>query len=114
MSASPASTRRWRRSTVRLVVRWDTGQQGRDDVATTLGAGGLFVATPSPPVRGTAIRLRFRLRVEDPYFETTARVVFSHTPSPGIARGSPGMGLELVDPGVVSRLAAILQTWPER
>lgn len=114
MSGSvPPAARRWRRRTVRLGVRWGDGRVLRDDVATTLGAGGLFVATPAPPERGTRVHLRFRLRGTDPYIEAVARVVFAHLPEPSSERGSPGMGLELIDPAIVSRLAQILEDLPE-
>ncbi|MDH5566906.1 MAG: hypothetical protein OEY15_09595, partial [Myxococcales bacterium] len=57
----PRHTRRYRRRTVRVRVEYEAAQGRRGATATTLGAGGMFVATQEPlPVRALTV-LRFRV-----------------------------------------------------
>ncbi len=108
MSANAPAQRRWRRRTVRITVRWDAAGDEREDLATTLGAGGLFIDTPVPLPRDARLRVRFRLAHSSEEIDAPARVVFVHRPAEGSGRGKPGMGIEFVESSVVSRLARLL------
>ena len=113
MSTSAPPLRRWRRRTVRLRVRWRDGETIREDFATTLGAGGLFVDTAEPPPRDTRLLVSFALGDSVEAIEAPARVVFVHEPAGAAGRGKPGMGIEFTDASVVSRLARLLGDRPE-
>lgn len=79
-------------------------------MATTLGAGGLFVQTDRPLPRGTRVSVRFRLVDGGEELVLAARVVFAQEPRHG---ASAGMGLELTDSVAVARLAHALEALPE-
>ena len=66
--APPRPKRRFRRSTVRIRVDY-AGPTGatRTDLATTLGAGGLFSATDDPLPVGTPVSLRFSIGAQPPH-----------------------------------------------
>jgi uncharacterized protein (TIGR02266 family) len=104
------STRRFRRRTVRIAVRFAVHAEEREATATTLGAGGLFVQTDRPLPRGTRLVVRFSLPGGSEAFELTARVVFAQEPG---ASGSAGMGLEFTDAHAVARVAHALEALPE-
>ena len=106
-------TRRYPRLTLRVEVKL-TLADGRElkRVATTLGAGGLFVANDSQFARGTPLRVCFRLPGESTFLRLAARVAWcSETAT---SEGSCGLGLEFADPEARSQLAAILEDWAKR
>lgn len=106
----PPATRRFRRRTVRIAVRFAVHDEEREATATTLGAGGLFVQTGRPLPRGTRLAVRFHLPGSDEIFALAARVVFAQEPS---GSGSAGMGLEFTDAVAVARLAHALEALPD-
>lgn len=98
--------RRHRRRTVRVQVAYEAGGGVHQGLATTLGAGGLFLQTDQGLARGTELVARFRLRDGGAIHEIDARVVWGQAP------GSPaaGCGLEFTDPVAAARLAHELES----
>ena len=94
--------RRFRRSTVRIRVDYQTSSGTRSDTATTLGIGGLFISTLDPLPIGTIVSLRFRL-AGSPHHELEGRVVWCH--GERSVRRTCGMGVEFARDGSTSRLA---------
>jgi len=94
--------RRHRRRTVRVQVAYEAGGGVHKGVATTLGAGGLFLQTDQGLARGTELVARFRLHDGGALHEIDARVVW----------GQPagGCGLEFTDPVAAARLAHELES----
>lgn len=94
--------RRYRRLTVRVVVEYTADDGLRTDLATTLGAGGLFIAADPPLAETLPIKVRFRLPGEETLWEIEGRVAWAdHT----------GMGIEFVDRQAIARLARALERW---
>jgi uncharacterized protein (TIGR02266 family) len=81
-------------------------------VATTLGAGGLFVPTYAPLPPRTPVSVRFRLPGDEAELRFQAHVAWSK--AAGGAGGTPGMGLEFDDADARAELAALLERWAER
>ncbi|MDJ0786553.1 MAG: PilZ domain-containing protein, partial [Myxococcota bacterium] len=84
--------RRFPRITTRVLVDYVADGRLRRDYATTLGAGGLFVATNEPLRSGETTRVRFRVPKTERLVEVDARVVWSHGEQDA-GSGSTGMGL---------------------
>lgn len=112
-AASTPPMRRWRRRTVRLTVRWNVGDAVHEDLATTLGAGGLFIDTAEPLPRDARLLVSFAFGDSPEPIDAPARVVFVHRPAGAAGRGRPGMGIEFTDASIVSRLARLLGDRPE-
>jgi len=113
----PRPQRRYRRLTLRLDVSYLAEESGAvaSAVATTLGAGGLFIPTEHPLHPGEAVRVRFRLPWGGPAFELAARVVWAnHASTPGVPPSGRGMGIAFRDPAAQRRLAAALSDAAER
>ncbi len=104
--------RRFPRLTLRVDIVIETLDGREDAVATTLGAGGLFVATDRPLPTDTPVVVRFRLPGEDELLAFDAHVAWSAPAGPDVA--SPGMGLEFEDADARSRHAARLESWAQR
>ncbi len=80
----------------------------RRETATTLGAGGLFIATDDPLAPREILRLRLQLPGSDQVHEIPGRVVWCKRPQdPGDF--SPGMGVEFTDRAAAGRLARELE-----
>ena len=107
----PASrpVRRHRRRTVRVEVDLFTSVGPRRAVATTLGAGGLFVATDAPLPPGARLQVAFRLPEDGVCRRIDARVVWALAPADAGEGRSPGMGLAFTDPAQVASLAHALE-----
>jgi len=106
--------RRYRRLTVRLDVSWRVENDGRVGaaLATTLGAGGLFIATESPLAPGTQLRVRLRLPGGHGDHELAGRVVWANAPStPGVPPSGRGMGISFSDRNAQARLAHDLERY---
>ena len=102
-------TRRYRRRTVRVEVEYIGETGARTETATTLGAGGLFIESGSPPKTGSVLELRFRLPGSDVWHEIPGRVVWTRRPGdPG--RHAPGMGIQFTDQPAIALLAHELET----
>ena len=102
-------TRRYRRRTIRILVEYLCDSGTRSETATTLGAGGLFIESDTPPSEGTVLMLRFQTSPEGVKHEIEGRIVWSR----GIAAGhpgTPGMGIEFTDRRAISELAEELET----
>ena len=69
--------------TVRLTAVYEHGGETREAVATTLGAGGLFVASDDPPPQGAVLEVRFQVPGGTRELRPDARVVWTHAPSDG-------------------------------
>ena len=112
MSPTPgrrrSGVREHRRRTVRVLVEYVAGGVLCSDPATTLGAGGLFIATESALPEGTSLKMRFRLPGGSREHEIEGRVVWSHEPAAGGAP-APGMGVAFTDPIAAEQLALELE-----
>lgn len=104
----PAPRRRYRRMTVRIHAVFEYAGAQREAMATTLGAGGLFVATDDPPPCASALRVRFRVPGGDRDYALAARVIWTHRPGDPGSQGH-GMGLAFTNPADVASLAAELE-----
>lgn len=115
----PRPQRRYPRLTLRVEVELETAAGRTRAVATTLGAGGLFVADDAPWFPGTPVTVRFRLPGDtgdadaesggdDGELRLDARVAWSHEAGES---ASPGMGLEFVDADARADLARRLERW---
>jgi uncharacterized protein (TIGR02266 family) len=108
-SAKP--NRRYPRLTLRVEVEIEAPGHREAATATTLGAGGLFVATSTPMRRHTPLVVRFRLPGEDSELCLDAHVAWCKDPG---SEGAPGLGLAFDDPDSRSALATLLERWAER
>ena len=109
MAAPARRRRRYRRRTVRVQVEYTSETGPCRAVATTLGAGGLFVATESPLPRDTALTLRFRLlRGGRLNHAIEGRVVWSRKPGDAGSH-APGMGIQFTDRAAAQQLARELE-----
>jgi Tfp pilus assembly protein PilZ len=79
-------------------------------MATTLGAGGLFIATDEPLDEGETLTVRFRLGSGAFRHEIRARVAWTNHPA-GSRPGARGMGIEFADPKAAAQLAVELEGW---
>jgi Tfp pilus assembly protein PilZ len=77
--------------------------------ATTLGAGGLFVAIDEPLDTHTPVFVRFRLPGDDAQLAFRAHVAWRRPAS----AGPSGMGLAFDDPEARADFAAQLEAWAE-
>ncbi len=87
--------RRHRRRTVRIQIDYRSEEGLCRGSATTLGAGGLFIATQQTLPRGCALRICFRLPGSELRHEISGQVVWS-TPR-GASLHTPGMGIAFTD-----------------
>jgi uncharacterized protein (TIGR02266 family) len=94
--------------TVRIRARYEHAGSEHEAVATTLGAGGLFVATDDPPETGSLLRIRFRVPGASREHALAARVVWTHRAGDPGAQGH-GMGLSFTSPADVAAVAADLE-----
>ena len=104
--------RRYPRLTIRVDVVVETLSGPVEAVATTLGAGGLFVASDAPLPPRTPLVVRFRLPGEEESLSFDARVAWSAPPGDGLT--TPGMGLEFDDLDARAEHAARLERWAAR
>jgi uncharacterized protein (TIGR02266 family) len=103
-------SRRFPRMTVRIEVDYRTPSGKERNYATTLGAGGLFIAAPSPPSIGTRLAMRFQLSEGKPQHEIEGRVTWSCSAEMARENGSsPGFGVQFSDPLATSSLARELE-----
>ena len=102
--------RRYRRMTVRLQAVYLHQGVEREAIATTLGAGGLFVATDEPPAKGSTLRIRFRLPGGVREHELDARVVWAHRPGDPGTQGH-GMGIQFTNAAQSAMLATELDAF---
>lgn len=105
-----ARRRRYRRMTVRLRAVYLHGGVEREVVATTLGAGGLFVASDEPLARGATLKIRFQLPGGVREHELDARVVWTHRPGDPGGQGH-GMGLAFTNAAQCATLATELDAF---
>ena len=103
------SMRRYRRRTVRVFVEHASEVSGpRCEVATTLGAGGLFIQTDDPLPKGARLAMRFQLPGGDRLHEIEGRVVWKKQPEADDGYTS-GMGIQFSDRYAAARLARDLE-----
>lgn len=101
--------RRYRRRTVRLEVSYTGQGETRSAVATTLGAGGLFLRTDHPLPTGERVRVRFRLPGGGEVHDIPGRVAWIEArPEPACGR-VPGLAIRFTDPRAITRLAQALE-----
>ena len=98
--------RRHRRLTLRVAVTYATPAGTHAAEATTLGAGGLFIATAAPLPKGTPLVVTFTLPGSARRHRIPGRVVWSQRDG----RGGAGMGIAFRDPASCSALAAELES----
>lgn len=94
--------------TVRVEVAYEAEGERHRAVATTLGAGGLFIATEEPLDEGLALVTRFRLEPGSIVHELAGRVVWNHRKEDGPGQ-TCGMGIAFADPASGALLAAELE-----
>lgn len=94
--------------TLRIEVEYEAEHETRRAVATTLGAGGLFVATDEPLDEGTSVITRFRLAEGSTLHEIAGRVVWCQRKEDQPER-TCGMGIAFADPANGAVLAAELE-----
>ncbi len=99
--------RRYPRLTLRVEVAIEAPGARIGGTATTLGAGGLFVATVAPLPLHTPLVVRFHLPDDDTELCFHAHVAWSRAN----ASGSAGMGLAFDDADARADLAARLERW---
>jgi uncharacterized protein (TIGR02266 family) len=104
----PKQTRRYRRRTVRVCVEYVGADGPQRAVATTLGAGGMFIATDEPLPEHTLLALRFRLEDGGALHEIEGRVVWTNQPEDAHAH-TRGMGIEFGNPAARALLARELE-----
>jgi uncharacterized protein (TIGR02266 family) len=104
----PKQTRRYRRRTVRVFVEYVGTDGPRRAVATTLGAGGMFIATDEPLPERTQLALRFRLEDGGALHEIEGRVVWANRPEDDHSH-TRGMGVEFGNPAARALLARELE-----
>ena len=93
--------RRYRRITLRVVVEYASETGLHSELATTLGAGGLFIASDAPLAETTQLKLRFQLPGLETRWEVEGRVAWAD---------ASGMGVEFVDRATVTELASALES----
>ena len=111
-----AENRRYRRLTVRLEVSWLVEGSGAvgTAIATTLGAGGLFVPSEAPLPPHSEIRVRFRIPGSRVAHELPARVVWANeADTPGVPASGCGMGIAFRDKRAQTQLARALEHMPQ-
>jgi uncharacterized protein (TIGR02266 family) len=104
--------RRFRRRTVRVEVDYSFEGGARREIATTLGAGGLFIETEDPLYQGAALKLAFSLPGSSVRHVIHGVVVWAHEPAVA-ARGSCGMGIAFKDRAGIAALARELKDLPD-
>lgn len=114
MAPDARQKRRYRRLTVQLQVTWQVEADGEvsSALATTLGAGGLFVPTNQPLPRRTPMRVRFTLPDVESHHELSAEVVWVNDASVEVPQSGRGMGIAFRDRNAQSRLARELERLP--
>ncbi len=95
--------RRYRRLTLRVNVEYASESGLHSALATTLGAGGLFVACDEPLAEASRLKLRFRLPGSEELWEIEGRVAWAD---------ATGMGIEFLDRSAVGRLSLALEALP--
>ncbi len=93
--------RRYRRLTLRVVVEYASETGLHSELATTLGAGGLFISTDAPLAETTQLKLRFQLPGLETRWEVEGRVAWVD---------ASGMGIEFVDRSTAAKLASALES----
>ena len=106
--SEPGARRRYRRMTVRIRAVYEHAGVQREATATTLGAGGLFVATDDPPPRDSSLQVRFQVPGSEREYALAARVVWTHRPGDRGSQGR-GMGIAFTSPADVASLATELE-----
>jgi uncharacterized protein (TIGR02266 family) len=107
--AATRPRRRFARLTLRVEVVIESAGNRIAATATTLGAGGLFVATPAPLAIHAPLVLRFHLPGDDTELCVRAHVAWSRP----AASGTAGMGLAFDDADARADLAARLERWAD-
>jgi Tfp pilus assembly protein PilZ len=108
VSARPR--RRYPRLTLRVEVVLESADGRVAATATTLGAGGLFVATPTPLEIHEPLVVRFCLPGDDTELCLRAHVAWRR---PAESSGA-GIGVSFDDADARSDLAARLERWADR
>ena len=107
----PRMTRRYRRRTARVRVQYDAPDGPHTETATTLGAGGMFIATDEPLPEQTILKLTFQLAPGEQTYEMQGRVIWANRPEDEHVR-APGMGIEFTNPAACGELARALEGLP--
>jgi Tfp pilus assembly protein PilZ len=107
--ASARPRRRYPRLTLRVEVVLETAAGHSVATATTLGAGGLFVATRTPLEVHAPLGVRFHLPGDDTELCLRAHVAWSRP----AGSASAGLGVSFDDADARADLAARLERWAE-
>jgi uncharacterized protein (TIGR02266 family) len=94
--------------TVRLRAVYEHAGETCEATATTLGAGGLFIACESPPPTGSTLCVRFQVPGGTRELALAARVVWRHRPGDPGAQ-THGMGVAFTSPADCAALATQLE-----
>jgi Tfp pilus assembly protein PilZ len=109
LRASARPRRRYPRLTLRVDVVLETDAGRVAATATTLGAGGLFVATSAPLEASAPLLVRFRLPGDDTELCLRGHVAWNRRAE----NGSAGSGVSFDDADARSDLAARLERWAD-
>jgi Tfp pilus assembly protein PilZ len=107
--AAARPRRRYPRLTLRVDVVIESAGERIAATATTLGAGGLFVAGPAPLAGHAAVVVRFHLPGDDTELCLRAHVAWNRPDGPG----AEGVGLAFDDADSRADLAARLERWAD-
>jgi len=94
---------------VRVLVDYHSEHGARCDYATTLGAGGLFIASEDPLPTGTILKLHLRLPRGKVLHELEGRVSWVRRLDAGQQLHTPGMGVAFTDRAATAPLARELE-----
>ena len=109
MSPRPRARRRFRRLTIRVAVEYESARGKQTAMATTLGAGGMFIATEDALATREKLMVSFTLPGRQRDYTIPARVVWSNRPE-GDHRGALGMGIAFEDQTACVSLAIDLES----
>lgn len=108
MTGPRRARRRYPRLTLRVQVVLDTPTGPIAATATTLGAGGLFVATSAPLAAHAPLVVRFHLPGDDTELCLRGHVAWHRPTEPGA-----GVGVAFDDADARADIAARLERWAE-
>ena len=94
---------------MRVLVDYCAADGIHCEYATTLGAGGLFVETETPPPPDSQLEIRFRLADGLSLHQIAGRVVWIRGQERNGRERCPGMGVQFIDSKGCSALARDLE-----
>ena len=110
-SGESQSVRRYRRSSVRILVDYVIDGHPRSDHVVSLSAGGAFIETKDPQPAGARLRLRFRMPDLSEPLDVEGQVVWRNaSDDPSDHQTPPGMAVRFDEPMSAAMLATLMTT----